>query len=220
MRNNFAHLIKEELVKRFEDVVKEEIRHHQLTIHRFDTDIISIKENVTNIKRQLEVIIDRSEKLYSDIKDNFDKEKEILKKDFDLQNSYLGEGRKKLDIKLQEFDKVLLSLAGQDDFENQNKWMQEELTKLRKKLSENEKRIQVSIFQSILNMKSDMDTKNRSVTKSLDDIRDMIDKLTKQLNEYKIDSTGVLRELQIYKKSMFIIEKKIENLYTLNSRKN
>ena len=42
--------------------------------------------------------------------------------------------------------------------------------------------------------------------------------LEKVLEEYKLDSTGVLKEIQVYKKSMFIIEKKIENIYTLIER--
>jgi polyhydroxyalkanoate synthesis regulator phasin len=54
---------------------------------------------------------------------------------------------------------------------------------------------------------------------------DNLTKLSKDLfatNEsvdtIKIDSSGVLKELQAYKKSMLILEKKIEHIYTLIDR--
>jgi hypothetical protein len=43
----------------------------------------------------------------------------------------------------------------------------------------------------------------------------IVKKHEEKLEEQKIDASTVLKELQVYKKSMFIIEKKIENLYRL-----
>lgn len=49
---------------------------------------------------------------------------------------------------------------------------------------------------------------------------DLIDQIEKNFNVTKIDREGVLKEVRIYEKALFIIEKKIENIYTLIERMN
>jgi hypothetical protein len=48
----------------------------------------------------------------------------------------------------------------------------------------------------------------------------MTDKAESNLYVYRLDKEGVLKQIRIYEKSMFIIEKKIENIYTLIERLN
>jgi len=51
-------------------------------------------------------------------------------------------------------------------------------------------------------------------------VSNVSEKLEKASIIARLDKEGVLRELRIYEKSMFIIEKKIENIYTLIERIN
>lgn len=49
---------------------------------------------------------------------------------------------------------------------------------------------------------------------------DLIENIEKKLYVSKMDRDGVLKEVRIYEKTIFIIEKKIENIYTLIERIN
>ena len=42
--------------------------------------------------------------------------------------------------------------------------------------------------------------------------------LEEKIDSHKVDVQGIMRELQIYKKEAFIVQKKIENIYTLIAR--
>lgn len=49
---------------------------------------------------------------------------------------------------------------------------------------------------------------------------ELIDQIERNYNVLKIDREGVLKEIRIWEKTIFIIEKKIENIYTLIERIN
>ena len=49
---------------------------------------------------------------------------------------------------------------------------------------------------------------------------DLIDQIERNYNVLKIDREGVLKEVRVWEKTIFIIEKKIENIYTLIERIN
>jgi hypothetical protein len=49
---------------------------------------------------------------------------------------------------------------------------------------------------------------------------ELIDQIERNYNVLKIDREGVLKEIRVWEKTIFIIEKKIENIYTLIERIN
>jgi archaellum component FlaC len=49
---------------------------------------------------------------------------------------------------------------------------------------------------------------------------EQIDKIERNFNSSKLDREGVLKEVRIWEKTIFIIEKKLENIYTLIERIN
>jgi hypothetical protein len=51
-------------------------------------------------------------------------------------------------------------------------------------------------------------------------ISELIDQIEKNYNILKIDREGILKEIRVWEKTIFIIEKKIENIYTLIERIN
>lgn len=51
-------------------------------------------------------------------------------------------------------------------------------------------------------------------------LRDLSDLIDRKFIECRLDKTGVLKEVRVWEKTIFIIEKKIENIYTLIERIN
>lgn len=67
-----------------------------------------------------------------------------------------------------------------------------------------------SLKQDIANLRSDMDKK----------FKELDNKIESRFSLSLMDKEGILKEVRVYKKSMFIIDKKIENIYTLIERIN
>lgn len=67
-----------------------------------------------------------------------------------------------------------------------------------------------SLKQDIANLRSDMDKK----------FKELDNKIESKFSLSLMDKEGILKEVRVYKKSMFIIDKKIENIYTLIERIN
>jgi archaellum component FlaC len=75
-----------------------------------------------------------------------------------------------------------------------------------------------SQFKGLFNsLREDLTKSKESIEKKF---MDLIDKIERNFNVTKIDREGVLKEIRIWEKTIFIIEKKLENIYTLIERIN
>jgi len=73
-------------------------------------------------------------------------------------------------------------------------------------------------LKSLLNLLKDDVIKNKFETETK--FASLIEQIEENFHVTKLDKEGVLKEVRIYEKTIFIIEKKIENIYTLIERIN
>ena len=73
-------------------------------------------------------------------------------------------------------------------------------------------------MKSLLNLLKDDVINNKFETETK--FASLIEQIEENFHVTKLDKEGVLKEVRIYEKTIFIIEKKIENIYTLIERIN
>ena len=77
-QNNFKELIRQELVNRFENVVQDEIKRHNIAVEKSNSDMSVLLSEFKEHKKLLEKILQDQNKQQSDLKKDYEsKIKEI-----------------------------------------------------------------------------------------------------------------------------------------------
>lgn len=218
MKNNITNLIKQELVNQFEHVVKNEIRSHEKSVESTNRSLNELKNTLESIQKEQENIKARSEFLYIDTLKNFVKEKDQMQESFDEQRRFIRDSAKKLDNALLS---ITESFDGSVCIETFLEWKDHSMkvfSSIHKKIEDKFTEISESSHKSYVENRSYIHENAKMSQDNHQDILKEIDRLILEISVNKVDSVGVLRELQVYKKTMFVMEKKIEDLYNKLSK--
>ena len=218
MRPNLSALIKDEVVRRFEDVVREEIRLYNISIKKTDESISKIVDKIDYLERKIDLNFLENKNICDDAKRSFVKERENLEKGLKKDREIISSSSKNLNEKIKEFECVLSDFCSKSD-----------LDKIERSIFKHCNETYYDMLQSVDAFKQYLHENNSSLQKKLIDMVEKLEGSNKELerklelyrsssSSQKVESDSVLRELQVYKRSMFIIDKKIENLYTLIER--
>ena len=218
MAKNFALLIKEEIVKRFSSVVSEEIRQHNLAIERSDANIRAMQAELDSYKLQIKKLYAENLKLHEETREQFRKEKESLEAVFSSQRDFVNGISAKIEGYVLDFLAEASTLCKRSDHQECKDELLNKIHNLSLKIQNDKKDINEQIARSAFENRKNIDHYSDEFRTSLADMNKAITLTNNTAATDRIDSVGVLRELQIHKKSVFITEKKIENLYTLIER--
>lgn len=217
-QNNFSHLIKDELVKRFEGVVKEEIRKYNLAVDKTDCQISDLKKQILEIQNRFKVVEDENTKNCLELKSLYLEEKKKLEKNFSDTKKNHSNKRKSIEEIQEKLNFLLCSHVEKERYEL-----------FEGKTLESLKNYNDIIQKDRNNAKSDFELFKKHCELFLSDalkrfeeiLFKMDDKLSKfesKLDTNIVDATGIARMIKIEQKSVFIMEKKIENIYTVLER--
>ena len=217
-QNNFSTLIRQELVDSFADTVKNEINEFEKTKIETKNSISNIEKSISSLKDDLKAINDSLQYTIQDILEHFLKEKQSLKSEFEEQRRYMKTNVLDCQKHRKEVDDSIVKFIKKQDCEILFNGLNDKISKS-----------DVNNYKNKEELKNYYDSKCKefllnleSITKyncfMFDVINSTLEKHKKNLEEYKITTEGYARENLILKKEIFIMEKKIENLYTLIDR--
>ncbi len=211
--NNLKTLIRDEMVNRFEAVVSDEIRQHHKNIQENNNEILSLKSDVQFLKK----INENNEKTQENLKNQcfseFIKEKKEILSEFDNHRKYVNENVNNTNLALNEIVNKSETWITRSEFEKYISEINEQILGAHRAICL-EKRM---IVECIDNIKKEL---IESINFLEEVFSGKFERLNiensardNQININKVDYAGILKELKVYKKSMFIIEKKIEHIY-------
>lgn len=203
------------MVNRFEAVVSEEIRDHELSLKRYKSEIDSLNERLDSFEiliRKKFLDSDNSYKKYIEKLDNMEK---------DIKMSFSVHQRTIINIKN---DILKMMNRFYCDFEKLS--TKNDLEDLKKSMSDQVQDFEKRTYNDIQNKAFQINDFHVSAKKDHEELKnclsDLQDKQEKELSFLKNKSTAssleqkcFLHELQMHKKKEFINEKKIEALFTL-----
>lgn len=214
MRSNLSALIKEELVKRFENVVQEEIRSHNIAIEKSNRDITHLTNLFEDFKKLLENIKTQNSEDYQKLFDEFVKKLKKQEEAFEDQRRFIKKNASQMDEIAKNLQSNIDELLDIPSFNTYIQNVNDEFKRINEKFHDFDQNMRNYIFKEKQYISKHNQTQFSSVRTAIGYLRDQIEMIKKEIHTNKIDSDGVLKELQCYKKSMFIIEKKIENIYS------
>jgi len=98
-KNNFASLVKQEMVSRFESVVSNEIKEYRDAYSAISGAIESINSRVSDLKVELSNLSTKSWRDCQDVLDAFLMEKKKLQDDFEAQRKFIRNNSVIIDLK-------------------------------------------------------------------------------------------------------------------------
>lgn len=216
---NLNVLIREEVVKRFETVVKEEVRRHNVAIEKSNQDLEQIKELFEEHKRELVDLKQQNVSAYLRTQDLFQEEVDRMERGFESQRKHIGEGLKRIQKALEELSKKADEFLAVSVFDKYKEETKKEMSDMKKNTAE---------VVSYVDQQNDIQ-KNHTVSeikslhetnkKNLDQFRMQISDFDRRLSSNIVDAAGLQRSIKIDEVTLNVIEKKIENIYTLIERK-
>lgn len=213
MRHDLTKLISQQLKDQFEFVVKEEIRRHNEAVEKSNREIAELKDLFLSFKKsdekfkmdclnELQAVRDRYSNEIRAMEDAFNRQSKQLKlKEKEINDVILG-FYSKIETLVSEHDKKLLVF----EFEKKISDTQTLMYSLQKVLQEDIK----ATLDIALRKNEEMKAKVEALE---DECRKRFYAGESLLNAHVVDAKGVLRELNVYKKTVFIMEKNIEYLY-------
>ncbi len=213
-------MIKEELVKRFDSVVREEIRAHDISVKRADKDISLLKELFIGFKKDHEKLRIQNSDSFNKTQDLFTQECLNNQKDFNNQRRFITESSKRVEECIEDFKKKIDEFVTCEALEKYCFYVNETFLTLNKKISDSSNLQDKNFHKSEIKLMGILEESQVVCNKNLEKLNETIKSLKERFEEYRVDALGILKELQVYKKTVFIMQKKIENLYTLIERLN
>lgn len=210
--------LKQELVKGFNSIVREEVRKHNSAIKNNQEDIDSMKRMIESFKSDYEGLRHSNESMVCSILNDFGRKKNEIESSIlslkDFVNSYKKEFKEAIDsIKSSTHDAVNLDTLKGFSLELNSK-MDSEVKRIKESIA----CMRAEIDNFLGSRDLDLCEYKKKISENTQRMSESLEELEKNLRISRVDAEGVMQELKIYKKSMYIIEKKIENIYTLIER--
>ncbi len=211
-----------DLTKQFELLVQQEIKNHNDSVLSTNISINNLKDHIDQLSKKLDAHVAASSNTFVFYNIDIDK----LKKSFDQLSSKCEYSLNDFSSNIQSNNKRIEDLAKTFESYVKNQKDQNEKLSLLDNLILG---IQDKICNFFSNIKNEI---YRNQLKSEDSLRDLKQEILNRPSEAKvvkkeiedkmsiwaIDFSGLMKEIQINKKTDFITQKKIENLYTLIER--
>lgn len=212
-------LKRQQLADKFSEIVKQEIRNHNASILETNKAINDIRSQLQTLTNKFsenlvkqEAARRKFEKELHSLSDKFEHNKLEISTKFDRVKSDLEDLRHDVSRNLEALESETVSLSSFEEFrETCDRSLREMSIEIQKQKDFN--------HAAVFKINNDM---NRIFNDFVEDqenrpneLWDVKADLEKKIFEAVIDSTGVLKEMRVVKKDAFIMEKKIENLYSL-----
>ena len=216
--NNFRDLIKEELVNRFEDVVKNEINEFRKSQDNISSRFIQIESQLKLLHSEVKYLKDFVTKKCEDVYIKCEQDKNNLEKSFDEQRKFIRVNSDAITTHIKENSHILESFADQSNVEKSFEFVNVEIKGIKNELhrAKEEAKNEDFILKTVL--QGYFDVKSNFLQDELSDLAKDFSDVKSKISCFSVDNEGFLRELKCCKKEAFVQEKKIENIYTLIER--
>lgn len=215
-------LKRNDLAKQFELVVKQEIINH-------NREISSTNQTLQDIQKKLQSQEEKSGLDFSFYASN----QKILEMEIEYQNEIVQKVLQELTFLKNDFKEASSrNVALYEDVRSVIETALREFLTLKKEVSdirEAETQLEKKIITHALTTSAEFSSLNERCHRNIIRMKEEImalpseslqikQELEEKLNVARVDFAGVMKELSISKRNSFILEKKIENIYTLIER--
>lgn len=201
--------------RRFDVLVKKEMEEHNHLISSHNKEMQSLREEFRLSLDKCQSLSEKTNKEISELREGGEKNILILKDKARQQELTIADQKKTIESLHDQLNSFHKSQASKEDLEKFKRDMQfyvKDSTMTNIDAFQNCQKEFKKLFSEIQN---DLLKLSLDITQKISDV--MV-KSDENFCQARLDKEGIERELVRYKKSVFYIEKKIENIYTLIER--
>lgn len=211
-------IIRKDLVKDFEIVVKQEIINHNNSILQTNLEINSLKETIQDLKtaheKKLAALESKNISLQHDL--------EGLQKDlegFALKtgssfNDLLQETEKRFTKLANEFEKLSTSSVPRVIYKENLEELRKSILEIKNEFNLFDKSVEYKANHQYSRFNERLESHKKEIALEPSDLKEAKRELNTRINTSCVDISGIYEELQIQKKKQFVLEKECERLKT------
>jgi hypothetical protein len=216
--NNLRDLIKEELVNRFEDVVKNEINEFRKSQDAISSRFTKIESDIELFRKEIKGIRDYISFKCDELYLKYEQNKNSIEKSFDEQRKFIRINSDAITAHIKENSRLLESFADQSKVEKSFESVKAEIKNIQNGLHRAKEEAKNEDFALKTVLQEYSDVKSNFLKDELSDLANNFSDVKSKISCFSVDNEGFLRELRCCKKEAFVQEKKIENIYSLIER--
>ena len=217
-------LKRNDLVKQFELVVRQEIKNHQDTISSVFSILNKITMEISELRKKVEEVQaeSNSNKVRNEILvDNVQRSQTKVIEDFARLSNDQRAINERNSIQIDQGNENISGCLMNARAINQKyQDIISEVSDLGQMCKQNTKRIEDTCDELLKRFRNEVLKMKREVLDSPTEASMVKKQLEEKFSCHKVDVAGIMRELNVYKKENMITQKKIENIYTLIDRLN
>ena len=201
--------------KRIEALLKKEMAEHQHIISSHHKEMQTLRDSMNLAMERFTSLYEHSENQLKVMNAKMEKELQILKEKELIHESLIGDQRQTILSLFQQLHDCHIVYCRKSDIESFKNDMESKINESTKNYLSSFQMYEQDLKSMVISLK-DAFLKLKSLLE--DKIGALNERMENKFCLMRLDKEGVLKEIRIYEKSMFIIEKKIENIYTLIDR--
>lgn len=203
--------------KRFDALVKEQNAEHEHKISAHNKEMQDLRDALRLSMERFDSIVERNQEDLNAFKADSARHIGILQEKLRANEALIQEQR----VSIQDLHAQIMSIhvhfSSKKDAEDLRRSF---LSQMNSVISNNLNELQSHQVE----YKNSFETMQKEINKNISDLSKQIsllkEKVDVNFNLSTLDKEGVLREVRLYKNDVFVIQKKIENIYTLIERIN
>jgi hypothetical protein len=203
--------------KRFDAVVRKHEIEQQHVLSGNHKEMQALREMFQFLSDKATSLSEKNDQELKDFKTDIMYSLGVMKEKIMVNDSMMAEQRRALDDLHHLIGCLQLVYAKRDDLDSLRKETIETVKEATSSHLNSFQDLQREIKDLLKVLKNDFEKHKTELEKKFSELIDMIEQ---KFNVTKIDREGVLKEIRVYEKTIFIIEKKLENIYTLIERIN
>jgi hypothetical protein len=203
--------------KRIDALVKKQESEHQHIISSHHKEMQELRDSLALAKEKFQSLFVFSQNELEDFKTYAVCNIGLLRQKITANETTIAEQKKTIEDLNRELQVFHSLYASKIDMENFKKAMTSQITEVVTCNINGFQECQSHLTGLFNSLREDLTKSKEDTAKKFSEVLGQIEK---NFHSLKIDRDGVLKEVRVWEKTIFIIEKKIENIYTLIERIN
>jgi hypothetical protein len=203
--------------KRFDALVKQEMAEHQHLISSHNKEMQTLRDALNLCMEKCVSLSERNDQELKELKKDSSYHIGLMHERSKANEATIAEQKKTIDALHRQILDFQESYVTKKDLENGLCECKDKINSYNSNNLYEFQKFQTDYKTLFYLNKDDIDRNYLDCQEKLEKLKE---KLTSVSSIFCIDKEGILREVRIYKGDMFVIEKKIENIYTLIERIN
>lgn len=203
--------------KRFEALFRREMMEHQHLISSHQKEMNILRDSLNLAIERFKSISDKVQGELEELKTSSTYNFNVLHDRVKNDERLVQDQRKTVDDLHQEIIGIYAMYSAKRDTDKLKKEIDEQFKNCTVSHLNSFQVLQMELKVLVQDLKNDLMKMTSDINKKL---LESTEKAERDFSIAQIDKDSVLKEVRIYKKDMFVIEKKIENIYTLIERIN